>query len=270
MADAEAQKPLAETEGDAKDQLKAKLNAPLQQGMQAKNITEEELEGLNKWSAVEVQAFFEKKGFGEWGNVWVEHDVTGERVVLLTALDIKDLGIASIGDRMGITNEVEKMKTAYRKIMRNEVRQISYEAFDGSCLGEKVSTCCGLFPRDPDKYTLTASRLTIEEYEIPRICGAWKCMCLGGAHTTDNIQLDQIKDVDTVVSKKGCWCCAVNKAQVHVAVGAGNDAEHAEARVLTKELFMEDLEGEEFANLIFLTVEEYKSSFRKQIKASRV
>jgi len=270
MAAEGAAQPLVEGQGDAKDELKAKLNAPVQQGMQAKKVAEEELEGLNKWTVQEVQAYFGKKGFEEWGKIWEEHDVTGERVVLLTPLDIKDLGINSIGDRMGITNEIEKMKTAYRKIMRNEVKQIAYEAFNGSCLGEKISTCCGVFPRDPDKYTLTASRLTIEEYEIPRICGAWKCMCLGGALTTDNIQLDQIRDVDTVVSKKGCWCCAVNKAQVHIAVGAGNDAEHAEARVLTKELFMEDQEGEDFANLIFLTVEEYKSSFRKQIKSSRV
>jgi len=267
----EMQQPLTAQEKQpltAQEQLKKKLaaQAPGQQDMNAS----EELKGMMSWGVPEVQAYFEKKAQGEWVKVWAEHDITGERLVLLTAEDIKDLGIDSIGDRMSITNLIEKMKVEWRKIMRNQVKARAIEAFNGSCIGEKVSTCCGFFPRDPDKYTLTASRLSIDDYEVPRICGAWKCMCLGGAHSTDNIQLDQVRDVDTVVTKKGCWCCAVHKATIHIAVGAGNDSEHHEARVLTKELFLEDHEGEDFANRIFMAVEEYKSTFRKQAQKARV
>jgi len=246
---------------------KKKIVAPGQQQMKPEV---DELKGILKWGVPDVQAYFAKRNQQEWASVWDYHDITGARLVLLTPEDIKDLGIKSIGDRMTITNELTKIKAEWRKLMRNEVKAKYIEAFNGSCIGEKVSTCCGFFPRDPDKYTLTASRLTVDEYEIPRICGAWKCMCLGGAHSTDNIQLDQIRDVDTVVAKKGCWCCAVRKATIHLAVGAGNSADHHEARVITKELFVEDYEGEDFANRIFMAVEEYKSTFRKAIKSSRV
>merc|ERR1711860_404051 len=103
------------------------------------------------------------------------------------------------------------------------------------------STCCGLFPRDPDKYTLTASGLRLDEYDIPRICGIWKCMCAGGNLRVDNIALDQIRDVDTLVVKSGFCCFSVNKSHVVVAVGAGNEAESDEARVVTKDLCMEEI-----------------------------
>lgn len=241
---------------------------PAQQEMRAP--TEEDMENVSEWTVQQVQEFWAKRGYEEHGEVWERHDITGDRLVSLTADDIRDLGITSIGDRMGISKDLESMRATHRKMMRNKVILEHYQAYDGSQLGLCLSTCCGIFPRDPDKYTLTASGLRLDEYDIPRICGIWKCMCAGGNLRVDNIALDQIRDVDTLVVKSGFCCFSVNKSHVVVAVGAGNDAESDEARVVTKDLCVEADQGDDFANTVFMAVEDYKASFRQSARQQRV
>jgi len=232
--------------------------------------TEEEVAGLTKWTVDEVVKYFGEHGFPEHEEVWRKHRITGDRLILLSGDDVKELGIKSIGDRMGIQREIEMLALAARKAGRTEVLYHKTEAWDGSSIDKMCATCCGFFPWDPDKYTLTRSALRIEEYEIPRICGVWKCMCLGGQHKVDNISLDMIRDVDTLTRKKGLCCFAVDKAEVIIAVGAGVESESSESRVVQKTLMVEGAEGEDFANLIFLQIEEYRQTFRVQAKKPAV
>merc|ERR1712150_146966 len=132
--------------------------------------------------------------------------------------------------------------------MRNRTIATHKEAYEGSEIEKQCYTCFGFFPRDEDTYTLTASSLQLQQYIVPRICGTWKCTCMGSSTSTDNISLDQIRDVDTLVMKQGCCCFAVDKAKLMIAVAAGNDAEGAEARVTQKDLFVEGPVGEDFSN----------------------
>jgi len=259
---AEGAQPLVENETPPPSQ------PPAQQVMKAPN--EEDMKDISEWSVEQVQEFWAKRGYEEHAEVWKKHDINGDRLMSLSPDDIRELGIASIGDRMGIAKDLENMKVVFRKMMRNRVIVEHYQAFDGSQLQLGISTCCGCFPRDPDKYTLTASSLRLDEYDIPRICGIWKCMCAGGKLHVDNISLEQIRDVDTMITKVGFCCFAVNKAHVTVAVGAGNEAESEEARVIGKEMCLESEQGEEFANAIFMAVEEYKASFRSVARQQRV
>jgi len=241
---------------------------PAQQEMKAP--TEEDMKDIGEWSVQQVQEFWANRGFAEHAEVWKEHDITGDRLISLSPDDVRDLGITSIGDRMGISKDLEDMKKVYRKMMRNQKIVEHYQAFDGSALQLCIATGCGCFPRDPDKYLLTKSGLRLDEYDIPRICGIWKCMCWGGNLHVDNIALDQVRDVDTMVTKSGFCCFAVNKSHVIVAAGAGNDAESDLSRVVQKDMCLEAEEGDEFANAIFMAVEEYKASFRSSAKQTRV
>merc|ERR1719277_510535 len=248
-------------------QEEAPAAAPPQTTMQdPKKPTDEELENLENMTPEDVAKYFEKRGFGEHGDVWLHHRVNGDRLILLTVDDVKQLGITSIGDRMGIQRELDLLKLGASRRLRNMTIVEHREAYEGSDCEKAFYTCFGLFPRDEDVYTLTASSLRLQQYNYARICGSWKCTCLGTAVQTDNISLDQIRDVDTLVMKKGFCCFAVDKAKLMIAVGAGNDSESAEARVVQKDLFVEGAVGEDFSNQIFLAIEEYKSAFKQARK----
>jgi len=261
MADEGAQ-PLVENE------ISPPADPPAQQEMRPP--TEEDMKDISEWSVQQVQEFWANRGYAEHAEVWERHDITGDRLVALSADDVRELGITSIGDRMGMQKDLEAMRLVYRKLMRNKVLAKHHEAFDGSQLQLCLHTCCGCLPRDPDKYTLTASGLRMDEYDIPRICGIWKCMCWGGNLHVDNISLDQIRDVDVMVTKSGFCCFSVNKSHVVVAVGAGNEAESEMARIVQKDMCLEADEGDDFANTIFMAVEEYKASFRYSAKQNKV
>jgi len=253
-------------QGEAPAAAPAAAPPPQAQMEDPSKPTDEELDSLPEMTPEDVAKYFEKRGFGEHGDVWVNHRVNGQRVILLTVQDVKDLGITSIGDRMGIQRELDLLRLAATRKMRNNTIAQHKEAYDGSDCEKAFYTCFGLFPRDEDTYTLTASSLRLQEYKVPRICGTWKCTCLGSATSTDNISLDQIRDVDTLITKKGLCCFAVDKAKLMIAVAAGNDSESAEARVTQKDIFVEGPVGEEFSNQIFLAIEEYKSAFKQAKK----
>jgi len=243
----------------AGEPLKTPLNAPPVQEMTKMN----ELSNFLDWNASQVADYFASKGFEQYRNLWTEHAITGDRVVLLDPEDMKVLDIPIIGHRMGIQTIVDELKLEGRKQRRNKQICRHLQAYDGSPVGETLATCCGLMPRDPDVYTLTASSLQLEEFDIPRICGIWKCQCLGKKVHTDNINLDLVRDVDTIHSKLGCCCLKVDKCTVLVAVGAGGqDAESDQSRNVVKELLVEGADGEPLANQIFMVIEEYKASVK--------
>jgi hypothetical protein len=211
---------------------------------------------VNTWTAEQVGEFFEREGF-PYKDEFVNMDLTGERLEMLTAEDIKThFTISKMGHRMGIQKLLAELKREARKARRNTEIDRQEQAYDGSIMTRWFETCCGCCPWDPDKYILTASSLTLEEFEISRICGVWKCTCMGGKKSSDNILLDQVRDVDTIELRQGILCCAVNKMKIIIAVGAGGEASSAESRVLNKEILVEGEHGEDFANKILMAVEE--------------
>lgn len=226
------------------------MSMPSQQTMSELNY--------EKWDAMQVADYFASKGpYEEYRDMFIENELTGERVVLISQEDVPDLEIPYIGDRLGLLKTLRNLKTQARLQMRKLPVDQAEQAFDGCWLNEKLFTFCGICPRDPDQYILKAGKLTIKEFEWTRICGSWKCICLGGSWHNDNITLDKIKDVDTVVTKSGCLCCRVDKAKILIAVAAGADAENEEARVVQKSLFVEGDIGQSFADKIMLQSETY-------------
>jgi len=212
---------------------------------------------FEKWDASQVADYFDKEGYGEYRSMFLDNQLTGDRVVLITAEDVPDLNMEIIGDRVGFLKALRALKTQARlKLRKIEIARYE-EAYDGNIIGEQLCTCFGICPRDPDQYILKSSTIQIKEYELTRICGSFKCVCLGGEWHNDNITLDKIKDVDTVLTSTGCGPCRVSKCKVLLAVAAGADAESEEARVVQKELFVEGDIGPDFADRILVQAEEY-------------
>jgi hypothetical protein len=212
------------------------------------------------WSADDVAEYFAQRGYQQYKALFVNHDLTGQRVILLTPSDIEKMGIEVIGHRLGIQKELRSLKSASRAVIRNKVIAQEEEAFDGSCVKRALQTCCGLFPFEKDQYVLTPTSLKIKGYEVSRCCRA-KCPCMGGSWSNDAVPLQKILGVETLRSTQGMACFLDYKCTIMLAVSAGTGAETEESRVEQKVLFVEGDRGESFANRIRNQIEEYKVYF---------
>lgn len=224
--------------------------APTQQGM--------EVSSVEAWSAEDVAQYFAQKGYQQYRALFVKHELTGKRAIMLTPSDIEKMGIEIIGHRLGIQTELRSLKSTARAVLRNKVVSVEKEAFEGSCAQRLLQTCCGLFPLERDEYVLTTTSLKIKAYEVARCCFRMKCPCMGGMWSTDNIPLQKIVDVDTMLTTHGMACCSEHKCTIILAVSAGTGAESDLSRIDQKTLFVDGDRGESFASRIQNQIEEYK------------
>jgi hypothetical protein len=211
------------------------------------------------WDSAQVQSYFEKKLLPS--EAWVENEINAERAILLTPDHVRKLDIPVVGHRVEVMQILNDMKKAGRKIQRK--KQIAYieEAYEGSPLSYNIVHCCGMFPRDPNKFTLLASELKIDDIQVSRCCGL-RLPCGARGVKTDSIQLDTIRDVDTVTMKIGCCCCASDLTRVDVTTGAQAESQSDGARIAGKQLLFSGGDGDEFANTLMIAIEDYKLNFR--------
>mmetsp|Transcript_14780 Transcript_14780/g.29141 ORF Transcript_14780/g.29141 Transcript_14780/m.29141 type:complete len:234 (-) Transcript_14780:102-803(-) len=217
---------------------------------------------FQQWSPNDVAKFFSDQGYAEYANLFVEHHLTGERVVLLAPQDLKTMGIERIGDRLGIQRELRELKVSARTLARKQVVSEHQEAFRGTLAEQwfRDNCCACLCPREPDKYTLMTSVLKIRKYHIERFCGLKFGGCLGGTWANDTIQLNRIVDVDTVVQTSGVSLAKSDKIFIMISASAGNDATSDMSRLVQYELYMEKDDGLKFAKEIQHQIHEYKLS----------
>mmetsp|Transcript_16457 Transcript_16457/g.38567 ORF Transcript_16457/g.38567 Transcript_16457/m.38567 type:complete len:233 (+) Transcript_16457:42-740(+) len=222
-------------------------------------MAEPDTVNYDTWSAEDVARFFTEKGYGEYASLWVEHRLTGSRVVMMKPDDLRAMGIAKIGDRLGIQKELRSLKSVARAVDRTKVIAEYKEGYHGNALSRVLYETCGCCcPREPDKYTLTSSTLKIRRYHMERIFGLGFGGCLGGQWEHDTIQLENIVDVDITITTLGNSCLEENKCWVYLSSQAGVEAESEKSRVVTDTLFMEKEDGEHFAELIRNQVMEHK------------
>eukprot|EP00413_Alexandrium_margalefii_P012580 CAMPEP_0204528722 /NCGR_PEP_ID=MMETSP0661-20131031/9679_1 /ASSEMBLY_ACC=CAM_ASM_000606 /TAXON_ID=109239 /ORGANISM="Alexandrium margalefi, Strain AMGDE01CS-322" /LENGTH=234 /DNA_ID=CAMNT_0051534715 /DNA_START=99 /DNA_END=803 /DNA_ORIENTATION=+ len=214
------------------------------------------------WTPEDVANYFSQKGFREYANLWVKHKLSGERMVMLQPGDLQDMGITTIGDRIGIQKELRVLKSGARALERSRVLAEFKQGYHGSDLMKFLYENCGgglCCPREADRYTVTGHTLKIRQYHIHRIFGGWKCGgCLGGVWKYDTIQLDRITDVDTEITTVGIGMMASTKCWVFVSAQAGMDAETQQARVENHQLFLEKEDGEKLAETLQHRIAEYK------------
>jgi len=218
------------------------------------------------WEPKDISEYFSAKGYSEYSELWISHKITGERAVMLTPENLKEMGVERIGDRIGIQKELQQLKFVARRVQRNTVLAEHQQAYDGSWCQENVQKyCCFMCcPIEPDTYTLTNNELKIRSYEVSRICGA-RCTCLGGVWATDTMRLDRLNDVDTSVSLRGCALCAEKKCTILLAMQAGNSAEEETSRVTQKYMLLEAEQGKHFAERIREAADEYRTSLSSDV-----
>uniref|UniRef100_A0A7S2IBD0 SAM domain-containing protein n=1 Tax=Zooxanthella nutricula TaxID=1333877 RepID=A0A7S2IBD0_9DINO len=205
------------------------------------------------WAPEDVARHFAARGYPQYAQMWVEHDVAGRRLVHLTRADLEIMGIHRMGDLIGLAEEV----AALRKIVENgdrlkdrEVIEEHVRAGDG---------CRKALCEQGERYVLTKNTLQLETYHVARCCCV-PCSCCGAEWKTDNIDLERIVDIDTTQMVVGC---CKRRCRVDVACQAGTEANSAEARVARKSLFLRFKEGLAFAAQIRAQADE-----RKQVMGS--
>jgi len=218
-------------------------------------------ENILEWTAEDVAKHFTSKGYGEYAELWKQHRVSGDRAVMLQPKDIQDMGVTLVGDRIGIQKELRGFKGQARMADRNKVLCQHTQAYEGSechrAMYDSVLKHC--FPREPDKYILTNTLLKIRKYHIRRLVGAIKCGgCLGGDWEHENIPLDKIIDVDTMTTTIGSGMFKMAKCHIFISAMAGGEAASQVARVEKHTLFVEESDGETFADEIRHRAAEYK------------
>lgn len=237
--------------------------APEQQRM------EEHTKEANKFQAFspeQVEEWLKEKGFGkpEYERKFIEQDINGKNFLLLDNTDLKEIGISSLGDRLAIRRELKTLQNEERRRVRLQMIAEETEAYNGTCFGENIATCCGIFPRDPAKYVLYPTKLKIKSYEVYRLCGTIKCICCGGEWSTDNIALDKIRDIDAKDTYSGVACFREDKMTIVVAVQAGVAAadESEQARIQDHSMFINNVKDPDgHSNAFFSQIQNQKAEY---------
>jgi len=230
--------------------------APVQQAM--------DQIALHAMSPPEVGQLFASKGYADYGHLFQEHNITGARLLLLSPDDLREMGIEKVGDRLGIQQELQAMKTVARQVWRSKVIEEVEEVYPHNLCHYGVHTCCGLCPPQMDRYRLTSTMLKITHTHSPTICGR-KCPCLGVRVENDMHPLNQIVDVDTTNMQDGCCAVPMTQISVHLtmmsqgdSVGERQTQESGRIFKPTAEMMVPFSVGETFAAKIRNQIEESK------------
>ncbi|CAE8623006.1 unnamed protein product [Polarella glacialis] len=225
--------------------------APAQQAMSM------ELQQVLSMSAQQVGQYFEEHGFFECGALFVEHSISGERLLRLQADDLREMGFNKVGDRLGIQQEIETLQSLCRKERQALVLVEFDEVYPHNQCHWMFHTCCGACPPQLDHYKLTSTQLKITHTHSPTVCGR-KCSCLGSRVENDYHPLSAIVDVDTTNVQNSACGVAMTLVTCGLRAGAQGDGlgERQQAPKLTMALARSA--GEAFARQLREQIEEYK------------
>lgn len=232
------------------------LGAPAQEAMT--------IQSVNAMSAPEVAKLIQNRGFGEVAPLFEQHKITGSRLLSLEAEDLKEMKITKVGDRLGIQQAIEELKTKARAVWRQAVIAEHEELYPHRQFHRLIHTCCGLCPPQMDQYKLTNTQLKITHSHSPVCCGM-KCACLGVNVQHDAHPLDQIGDVDTANVRDGCCAVASSRVTCHLTQmsqgdGIGGREKGGYEQRPTAEMSVSMADGDTFAEQIRNAIEEYKRS----------
>ena len=112
-------------------------------------LTEDKLDDVKdfeSWTAPRMADYLKKAGLGEYGEIFINHKITGRLSPLLTDADLKEMGISIIGDRLRIKALILALGRKVRYDTRTKVIWEGEERLYFSDLEKVLHTCCGLFP----------------------------------------------------------------------------------------------------------------------------
>ena len=143
---------------------------------------------FTKWSSTEVAAYIQsKEGIGNYAELFQKHKIDGSIAHRMTDNDLKEMGVAAIGDRHRILGALESLQKAKAQQDREKIIWEGDEVVFWSCWDKCWKTGCGFCPYDLAHFRLRSAHLEITRPDYNRI---GKCMlCWGHSETVENIDL---------------------------------------------------------------------------------
>jgi hypothetical protein len=176
--------------------------APVGQRMGREVVTEEEIHAMQGWTVQQVTQWLQSISMGRFTGVFIEHEITGDLLALLSENDLMQMGIIVVGPRKHLLKELAKVKKAHRAYSRHKIIwRASEDLSRGSCLLSAFYSMCPLCVDQPASYRLTGVLLKITKVDRGICCG----MCRAGStHSHNNISLKEVVDVDSQEVRNCC------------------------------------------------------------------
>jgi len=226
------------------------------------NTAESFSDSYESWSADQFANYISGQGLTEYKSCIISHKITGKLAPLLSELDLKEMGIKCIGDRLRFRIIVNNLKTKSRILNQTRCIWQGEERVFYSNTSEFIFTLCGCCPIDPSLYKLQGHHLkikTVKPFRIGRIrCG----ICCGNEYSNSNVDLTYVADVDVTGVPAPCveriMCCAPGKDIVGIEIrgyGGGD--------VMNHRLILREAEGDHVAQLIMTSVQDSQKMDRE-------
>jgi|AntRauTorckE5430_2_1112549.scaffolds.fasta_scaffold17158_1 hypothetical protein len=211
-------------------------------------------DSYDSWTTEQFADYIAGQGLVEYKPCIIAHKITGKLAPLLSELDLKEMGIKCIGERLRFRLIVENLKRKSRILNRTRCIWQGEERVFYSETSAFVFTLCGCCPIDPSIYKLQGSHLKIKTVKPFRI-GRIRCCCCGSEYTNSNVDLTYVADVDVIGVPASCCerilCCAPGKDIVDIEIrgyGGGDVTNH--------KLILRESEGDRVASLIINGIED--------------
>ena len=174
------------------------------------------------WSPQQLADYFKqrttKMGGGDYSEMILKHKIDGKVAHRLKDGDLLQMGVTSVGDRLRIMEEIDKLERSLQQKAREKVLWSGKEELYFTWFAQCCSACCGCCPDDPAEYSLTGAHLTITTHQ-PMRCGPVRCCC-GHRYEIDNVDLSHVTDADVVGDPPSCCqqvcCCGKPQEKIHI------------------------------------------------------
>lgn len=80
-----------------------------------------EIKSYETWNAEELAEFISNQGLESYSHSIIEHKITGKLAPLLSEMDLKEMGITCIGDRLRFRLIVDNLKIKKRSLKRTQI-----------------------------------------------------------------------------------------------------------------------------------------------------
>lgn len=98
-----------------------------------------EIKSYETWNAEELAGFISNQGLESYSHTIIEHKITGKLAPLLSEMDLKEMGITCIGDRLRFRLIVDNLKIKKRSLKRT---QIVWEGRERIYYSEVTASIC--------------------------------------------------------------------------------------------------------------------------------
>lgn len=212
-----------------------------------------EIKSYETWNAEELAGFISNQGLESYSHTIIDHKITGKLAPLLSEMDLKEMGITCIGDRLRFRLIVDNLKIKKRSLKRTQIVWEGRERIYYSEVTASICTCFGCCPEDPSTYALMSNHIKIKSVNPTRIGPIRLCCC--NEYATNNVDLTYVADVDVRGIPAPCCeriiCCAPGKDVVNIEIRGygGRDIQNYK-------LILQEDEGDKVAGIILNGVEE--------------